>query len=223
MRTRWGGGGLRGAGGGQGAGKRCGYYSAVQCCWRATRHHFSQQRRGCIQSHHRCTPARPASCQPHAPTPVYPSPLHPLSPCVPLPLRPLQNQLYRHIIFRAHVTRLHRLAGAWQCFYDVEEPLPGGGGGGGGADGLGGGLGRSSMASAAGSPRAGGSGGGATGGEGAGAGGGGGGGGSMVVQHRMTADFVVVATGLHSTPAVPPIEVRQERKHTGGRCIRSKA
>eukprot|EP00198_Chlamydomonas_reinhardtii_P001406 XP_001690742.1 flavin-containing monooxygenase [Chlamydomonas reinhardtii] len=74
-----------------------------------------------------------------------------------------RNQLYRHIIFRAHVTRLHRLAGAWQCFYDVEEPLPGGGGGGGGADG-------------------------------------------MVVQHRMTADFVVVATGLHSTPAVPPIE-----------------
>lgn len=27
------------------------------------------------------------------------------------------------------------------------------------------------------------------------------------VQHRMIADFVVVCTGLHSTPNIPPVEV----------------
>ncbi|GIL87019.1 hypothetical protein Vretifemale_15187, partial [Volvox reticuliferus] len=82
-----------------------------------------------------------------------------------------KNQLYRHIVFRATVTRLHRLSGQWQCFFDVRTGGPGREAGPGGS---------------------------------AGANGGGGGGGGVVVQqHRITADFVVVATGLHSSPHMP--------------------
>ncbi|KXZ52581.1 hypothetical protein GPECTOR_9g625 [Gonium pectorale] len=82
-----------------------------------------------------------------------------------------RHNLYRHVIFRATVTRLHRLGGAWQCYYDL---APGGGLGAGG--GFGGGGGR------------------------------GGGGEEAPVQHRIAADFVVVATGLHNALNVPAIE-----------------
>ncbi len=99
-----------------------------------------------------------------------------------MPRFPPQNNLYRHIIYRARVTRLHRLGGQWQCFYALdggEGPEPGdqpgwhGGSFAAGSDGEGGG---------------------GTGG-----------------QHRLTADFVVMATGVHSTPNIPPIEVRPGR------------
>ncbi|GIL50160.1 hypothetical protein Vafri_6294, partial [Volvox africanus] len=36
-----------------------------------------------------------------------------------------KNQLYRHIVFRATVTRLHRLSGQWQCFFDLRTGRPG--------------------------------------------------------------------------------------------------